>query len=284
MLFMNIYSSIRLNLGIKRALEKNFFPRFIQLRQKMWEKIFWFDSLFLFPLYHAFERYFYNRIVYHYGADYRWNDQRSQNLEKSTQNLGYGLIHYAIIRNQKPNRVLCIGSMYGFIPYMMAKACMENQMGFVDFVDASYDMKKRGNKHYYGQGFWKTIKPNEHFRYLGVNKYIATHLMTSAQFAKKENWNYDYIYLDGDHSYKGAMTNIRLFWPRLNQNGFLCFHDIDYDRVAEGVRFEHGKAWRDLSFLPYKFCLTNHYSGLGFIQKLDDVDIKQLLQRLQATP
>jgi len=260
---INLYDSIHLNLGIKRFLYKFIFSQL---------NINWIDNYFLYPLYLFFDKYFYDRTIYHYGADYHWGDEKSQNLDKKNYNFGYGYIHYAFIRNQRPKRILCMGSMYGFIPYMMARACKENNFGHVDFVDASYDIHdaKNGDNHYCGQGFWKKINIKDHFSYLGVNKYITAYVMTNTEFAKKYNYDYDYIYLDTDHSYKGAILNLRLFWSKLNKEGFLCFHDIHFDRTIEGVVFEHGKVWKKLTKIPYKFEVSNHYSGLGFIQKLSD--------------
>ena len=133
----------------------------------------WVDNSVLLPIHTTLSKYFFKRIVSHYGADYRTNDQLSQNLNKQNQNFGYGYTHYAIIRSQRPKRVLCIGSMYGFIPYMMAKACMENKTGHVYFVDAGYDISNPSEKstHFFGQGFWKKQSISRHFSYLLKSKY-----------------------------------------------------------------------------------------------------------------
>lgn len=257
------YDSIQLNLGIKRFIEKC-------LPKPRYRWLYAFDTKIIYPVYKFLDEYFINRIIYHYGASYRWKDEKSQNLDKSRFNLGYGDIHYAIIRNQKPKHVLCIGSMYGFIPFMMAKACMENGKGHVDFVDAGYDIRddKDKKRHYYGQGFWKKNNPSNHFNYLLTTKCITTHVMTSRQFASKYKRKYDYIYLDGDHSYKGVWHDIKLYWPRLRVGGYLCLHDIHFKRVEEGLPFEHWKAWKKLiKKAPNKMEISNNYSGLGFIQK-----------------
>lgn len=254
-----IYDSIRLNLGIKKFLREKVFTE---------SYICSIDNNVLYPVYELLEKYFYKRVVYHYGADYRWGDEKSQNLDKKKNNFGYGLYHYALIRNQRPTRILCIGSMYGFIPYMMAKACRENKKGHVDFVDADFDMKKNKGNNYYSQGFWNKVKGKGHFNYLNAGKYVTTHIMTSKDFAKKSKEKYDYIYLDGDHSYKGGLENFKLYWPRLKKEGFIVLHDIHFDRILRGMLFEHGKMWKDLEKMPFKFELSNHYSGLGFIQKL----------------
>ena len=249
------------NLGIKRHIEKFTF-HFLNWYQ------FSFETKFLYRLYKLLDNHFTNRIFFHYGADYRWNDQRSQNLDKDTFNQGYGLAHYALIRNQKPKNLLCIGSMYGYIPYMMSKACEENGYGKVDFVDAGYDIDDSNDRarHNFGLGFWKKHNVKKHFSYLLDNSYIDFHLMRSQDFAKKTKKKYDYIYIDGGHWYAQAKEDFSLFWPKLKEEGFLVFHDIHYEVVSKGIPFEYWKLWEELiEEFGFKFELSNHYSGLGFI-------------------
>lgn len=258
------YDSIQLNWGIKRLLGK-----FFGVLQYQW--FVSIDNKIVYPVFRLIEGYINTRIIYHYGAGYRWGDSKSQNIDFNTHNLGYGSVHHTIIRSQRPKRILCLGSMYGFIPYMMARACMENGIGHVDFVDAGYDINSTDDKkrHFYGQGFWRNTNLKKHFSYLLSPKYITTYVMTCAEFAKKYHYKYDYIYFDADHSYKGAMSNLKLFWSRLNKEGFLCIHDIDFKVESRGVTFEHWKFWNEMvEKTKYKFKLTNHYSGIGFVQKM----------------
>jgi hypothetical protein len=262
------YDKIQLNFGIKTFFEK-----------KTYKLKLFIDHKIIYPLYKKIEKYIFNEVINHYGADYKWNDQKSQNIDKKTSNYGYGLFHYSMIKNQKPKKVLCVGSMYGFIPYMMAKACEENGVGKVDFVDAGFDLKDSDDKetHYFGHGFWKKETAKKHFSYLLNPKYINTHIMTTKEFAKKYKKNkYDYICLDGDHSYAGATLDMKLFWPKLNKEGFVSFHDIHLEKnflkkEARDMDLELGykKIWQELiKTKKFKFELSNHYSGLGFLQKL----------------
>lgn len=262
------YNKIQLNLGIKTLFEKKF------------EKVkLYFDQEIIFPLSKKINNYIFDQVIRHYGADYKWNDQKSQNLDKKRKNHGYGLFHYSMIKNQKPKRILIVGSMYGYIPYMMAKACEENGIGKVDFVDASFDLKETDDKdtHYFGHGFWKKEMVKKHFSYFLDPKYINMHIMTTKEFARKfPKRKYDYICLDGDHSISGAKTDMRLFWPKLNKEGFISFHDIHLkkeflNKEARNMDLELGyrKIWKELvKTKKYKFELSNHYSGLGFLQKI----------------
>lgn len=262
---IEIYDSIKLYWGIKQII-----VRVIDI----------FDKVLIYPVYCFLYYYLKRRILYHYGADYRWGNQKSQNIDKETGNMGYGLIHYAIIRNLKPGRILCIGSMYGFIPFMMAFACRENRKGHVDFVDAGYDMNDKNDsvRHYFGQGFWKKINPRNHFNYPFENNYLSSYIMTTEEFVKLKKNRYDYIYFDGDHSYTGAVKDFIAFWPRLKTGGFVCFHDIQFNKIKKGIPFEFWKIWKDLEIFPYKIELLNNYSGLGFLQKKGKMDPSKIFE------
>lgn len=274
-----IYNNIQLNIGIKTFFEKKLKTIQLFCKEKKEKIIYAIDCNIIYPIYKKSEKYIFNKIIKHYGADYKWNDQKSQNLDKKTANYGYGLFHYSMIRNQKPKKILCIGSMYGYIPYMLAKACQDNEFGRVDFVDAGYNIKNTNDKktHYFGQGFWHTKTIKKHFSYFLNSNYIKTYIMTTKVFAKKYPKNtYDYIYVDGDHSYKGAKTDLKLFWSKLNKEGFIVFHDIHLqtkflNKEARNIGLEFGyrKIWKELiKTKKFKFELSNHYSGLGFLQKI----------------
>jgi hypothetical protein len=189
-----------------------------------------------------------------------------QQVDRGTGNLGFGLIHYSLISNLKPEKVLCVGSQKGYIPVICALACKDNKKGFVDFVDAGYD--KGHPKAWSGIGFWKKINSKKHFSYMGVGNRINTYVMTTKDFIKKyPKQKYGYIYIDGDHSYKGVKNDFELFWPKLRKGGLICFHDI----IAKGKfnnRYGFGvwKLWQRL-VNKYPNIQFNSHPGLGILQK-----------------
>jgi hypothetical protein len=184
-----------------------------------------------------------------------------------TGELGYGLLHYALIRNSKPKRILCIGSRKGFIPAICALACKSNGFGHVDFVDAGYGEGDIG-KNWSGVGFWKKINPITHFGALGISPQITTHIMTSRQFANKKNtFTYEYIYIDGDHSYKGVKTDYQLFWPRLKVGGLMVFHDVMARGMLDGGVFGVQAFWKEIQHIHTILFPFPASSGLGIIQK-----------------
>lgn len=207
-----------------------------------------------------------NRLINIYTKKHIWHNQ-----DKRTGNLGYGWIHYALIRNFRPKRILCVGSEYGFVPAVCAVGCRDNKHGKVDFVDAAMNMNlvnKLAGDHWGGVGFWKKCKPEKYFGKFGIEDYIRLYVMKDYEFAKKyPKRKFDYIHVDGDHSYKGVKKDFDLFWGRLNKGGFMAFHDIaspDRDGNIYGTR----DFWAELK-KKYKVTFEfNKDPGVGIIQKL----------------
>jgi len=201
-----------------------------------------------------------NKIITYFDGD----DGHQTNPE--TGDLGFGYIHYALIRNNKPNRILCVGSRKGYIPAICALACKDNNTGHVDFVDAGYDGDDKN--HWSGIGWWRKVDPDRHFSYLQLNKWITTHVMTTMQYTKiYPKKIYDYIYIDGNHSYKGVKLDYSLFWPRLTKYGFMIFHDV-YVRYTDDLgHFGVWKLWKELKNHNKILFPFPKDSGLGILQK-----------------
>jgi len=185
------------------------------------------------------------------------------NIHKA--DLGYGFLHYGLIRTLKPLKILCIGSRYGFIPAVLAQACKDNARGHVDFVDAGYGQKDKD--HWTGVGYWRTSKGKNCFIDFGLESYISLHVMTSREYSEKfGKRRYNYVYIDGNHSYKGVSLDYRLFWAKLKKSGFMIFHDVNVrGKKMEG---EYGvyKLWQEISRDKSCFMISSE-PGLGIIQK-----------------
>ena len=63
---------------------------------------------------------------------------------------GFGSIHYGLITNLRPERVLAIGSRHGYVPSILALALKTNGFGTIDFVDANYSDVHHGEQIAYG--------------------------------------------------------------------------------------------------------------------------------------
>lgn len=186
------------------------------------------------------------------------------NIKKA--DLGYGWIHYGLIRQQKPKSLLCVGSRYGYIPAVMAQSCKDNEKGMVDFVDAGYG--ENDKDHWSGQAYWRTKKGINCFKDFGLEKYIRIHVTTTKKFAKsKADKKYQYIYIDGNHSYEGVKFDFKTFWPKLEKGGYMLFHDVCVkENLPEG---EYGvwKLYQEISKENPHLKIDYSKSGLGILQK-----------------
>lgn len=193
-------------------------------------------------------------------------DEEGHQASIMKADLGYGWIHYCLVRAIKPRRILCIGSRHGYVPALLAQACKDNNHGLVDFVDPGYGQGEKN--HWTGVGLWKTERGKNLFKNYGLGRWIRLFVLTSKDFSKKYKRQYQYIYIDGDHSYKGVSLDFELFWPRLKNNGFMVFHDVSIkDPKPEGVYGVH-KLWKEIS-KQGGFTFPFEDSGLGVLQKLE---------------
>jgi hypothetical protein len=195
---------------------------------------------------------------------------RDHNNDLNDDNLGFGFIHYSFIRNIKPERVLCIGSQRGYIPSICALACRHNGIGRVDFVDAGYDCKgtdDTAKNSWGGVGVWKGCT-SDYWKPLGVSDYIRLYVMKTEEFVKISKEEYGYIYIDGDHSFEGVMTDYHLFYPRLSVNGLMVFHDISTDKMTDWGKCGVKDFWDSLEE-PNKISIFRS-AGLGILQKVEE--------------
>lgn len=207
-------------------------------------------------------------FIEHFAKNDNWHE-----LNKDEGDLGYGWLHYSLIRLLKPSRVLCIGSKYGYIPAVCALACRDNKKGKVDFVDAAYDEKKHqdNNRSWAGVGFWKTSQGKKQFKKFGLDDFIDFHLESSQKFFENNSdKKWSYVHLDGDHSYQGMKADFQKAWPRIHSGGYLALHDI-YLSGTHGrheLEYEVPLLWQELSKnSDYKTMEFPGNCGLGLIQK-----------------
>lgn len=219
------------------------------------------------------------KIFFHYFLNKLTNNQRISDLMSAFNvdeyghqantgkaDLGYGWIHYGLVRQQKPKRILCIGSRHGYIPAVLAQACKDNGIGHVDFVDAGFGWDDKGG--WTGEGYWKTKKGRNCFTNFGLQNFITLFVVSTLEFSKQHlQVKYDYIYIDGDHSFKGVCLDFKLFWLKLKKGGFMLFHDICVKGVKPEGEYGVWKLWQKLEERLGGIKINFPGSGLGIIQK-----------------
>ncbi len=186
---------------------------------------------------------------------------RRHNNDYNKNNLGFGFMHYSLIRNLRPDRVLCVGSQRGYVPAICGLACKDEGKGHVDFVDLGLEINEENS--WGGLGVWKKATKSYWWR-LGVEDYITIFNCRTSVFESKE---YDYISLDGDHSYEGIKRDFNLFWPHLKKGGIMAITNSDEDKMTRYGKCGVKQFWQELEKDYKQFINLKISSGLGLLQK-----------------
>lgn len=122
--------------------------------------------------------------------------------------------------------VVEIGSYIGASTAFLAYAALQRS-GQVHAVDPWMNdaMGAEGHRDTWGE-FRKNTDPFRH--------YILPHRGTSSDVAARDGAiPCDMLFIDGDHSYAGVMTDLRTWLPSLKPGGLLAMHDIDTPSVKQ---------------------------------------------------
>jgi hypothetical protein len=174
--------------------------------------------------------------------------------------LGFGAIHYGLVTNLKPERALVIGSRHGYVPAIIALALELNGAGALDFVDASYTDAVHGfDRAYGGVGHWNAEASP--FAACNLTR-VTMHVVRSAEFFEHCDATYQYIYLDGDHSYDGCRFDFEQAALRADEGAVIALHDVRVTDPVFGVR----RLFDELDPARYGKLLVPAWPGLGIVQ------------------
>lgn len=186
--------------------------------------------------------------------------EREHNADAET--LGFGAIHEALVINLRPKRVLVIGSRYGFVPAVIGVAMREHGGAMLDFVDANYSDAENGFAAAYGGvGYWSSAAATESFAAFGLQDIVRLHFMRSDTFFAGCSVRYDYVYLDGDHSYEGCRRDFDRALEFCNPGAAIVLHDVMVSDPLFGV----GRLFDELDPSGFDKILIRRWPGLGIV-------------------
>ena len=189
-------------------------------------------------------------------------------LNKNIVNMGYvqqvreefTLLAY-FLASFKPHNILEIGCKGGTF-YLFNKFSTGKKIG-LDIFDAYLP-----TLHFYTQ--------NEDFSFIVAN----SQTQETFEHVKSLCPQFDFIFIDGDHSYDGVRRDFELYKQLLSPRGYIAFHDIDPNHVfRDGAGGQVYKFWRDLNYGSKTEIICNkstadylifgqqdHYGGIGLWQ------------------
>ena len=196
----------------------------------------------------------------------RYHD-RNHNNDYAKNNLGFGLFHYAFIRNIRPANVLVVGSQRGYVPSICGVACRDEGAGTVDFVDAGYSIDETNA--WGGVGIWKTAN-KDYWEPVGCQNIIRIHNMRLENFSSPAK--YQYIYIDGDHSYEGVKHDFHFSEKLLAHDGYMALHDITVEKETKYGKCGVKRFWEEITAdhearKSFEFLSIPFAAGLGFARR-----------------
>jgi predicted O-methyltransferase YrrM len=134
-------------------------------------------------------------------------------------NLGLGWLYYALARIIRPQQVVVIGSLRGFVPLVLGKALSDNaEGGRVIFIDPSFV-----------DDFWKDPRAvRAYFASFDVTN-VEHFLMTTQDFIRSPAYRsldrLGMVFVDGYHSEEQARFDYNAFEGIVDPAGVILLHD-----------------------------------------------------------
>ena len=162
------------------------------------------------------------------------------------------------LKSFQPHNILEIGCKGGTF-YMFNEFSTGKKIG----VDIGDEYKL--NMYFYTRG--------HDFTFIHAN----SQLPETANLVKNYCDSFDFIFIDGDHSYEGVRRDFELYKSMLSPRGYIAFHDIDPNHVfKDGPGGQVYKFWKDINYGSKTEIIctkstanysmgqfTEHYGGIG---------------------
>lgn len=168
---------------------------------------------------------------------------------------------YALIRGLKPAHVLEIGTGYGGSAAIIASALKANGQGFL--VSMDNDPRPEARKVF-----------EEHADYAMLLERKSPEFIAWAAYPRLQN--FDFVFIDGDHSHEGVIADVHGVLPHLTRNAYLLFHDVNYmpvRKAIEKVVLLHPYRLFNCGQLTFDFTQDewgNKWGGLALLKWVDN--------------
>ena len=142
--------------------------------------------------------------------------------------IGLGLMYYTFVHALKAKKCLCIGSGSGVVPLMMRQAQidMDNPNGIVYIIDAN-------NGSGYGNPVWILNNRSAIENDPGFKLFMTTSDLCFSELLKAGE-KFEYIHIDGDHSYEQSKKDFTNYARLLMPRGIITMHDSMFGELGVG--------------------------------------------------
>ena len=120
----------------------------------------------------------------------------------------------------QPKQVLEIGTYTGYSAICLAAGLKENgELHTIDINEELYDMCQ------------------SYFEKAGLSKKIIQHIGHAADIIPRIDCIFDLVFIDGDHSFEGALKDFQNYYPKIKKGGIFAGHDIQLDSIRNALSY-----------------------------------------------
>ena len=157
----------------------------------------------------------------------------SHGATPGADDLGAGMLYYALTYSLRAVVCVCLGSGGGFVPRMMRQAQRDlalepSRTILVDGADAVPPEKRE---------IWGWVAQDSWFRtrFPDIELVLSLTQKAHEEFFVPNGIEIDYLHIDADHHYEGVRLDFDLFAPLVRDDGVITLHDSGNYREPCGV-------------------------------------------------
>ena len=189
----------------------------------------------------------------------------SHGAKPGAEELGAGMLYYALTYSLRAAVCVCLGSGGGFVPRMMRQAQRDLALApsrtiLVDGADAVAPEKRE----IWGSPTWTPADSWFRTRFPDVEVVLSLTKTAHQEVFVADGIEIDYLHIDGDHHYEGVRLDFDLFAPLVRDNGVITLHDSGNYREPCGVPQLVEELRRDGTYAVVQFPVAY---GTAVVQK-----------------
>ena len=192
-------------------------------------------------------------------------------------NIDVANLYYSFTKMVRPLLVVEIGCFIGFSTLHFAQALREQEFGRIISIDAfDWDVDA-------GKGEQNRQEVAEFYRKKSQLEDVITYIKgysgeVHAELAKDIEKQIDLLYIDGDHSVKGAFEDFNTYYDDVRVGGYLILHDIfpsmcgvNGPRVLIDALKKAGQVPKNLDLIEMQ---TRDGFGISILRKLNSRSVR----------
>jgi len=153
-----------------------------------------------------------------------------------SEDLGAGMLYYALAYSLRARVCVCLGSGGGFVPRLMRQAQRDLGIegGRTILVDGALEVREE-RRSIWGSPSWLPEDSTFRRNYPDVEIVLGLTEVVRETFFAAEDVTIDFLHIDADHHYDGVKRDWDLYSPLVAEGGVITLHDTVNFREPCGV-------------------------------------------------